>query len=224
VRENPKTGPLIKLLWWPSQGGVRAGKRKVHTAAFQAQVPRAALKGHRTVNQLAGHSGVHPRLQPRREKATADRSKGRLRKSEPAGQTPENLRLRRRSDQQSIACPGSGSRRRTPWLTQQAEEGTRKRVPRLSRLMGREAIDPKLRLSRAGKEHQVYPCLLVQRLWRSVKSEALCLRGSEPVLERSRGLGRYFASRPMSGFISRWTIGPQRRSIGGSGPRRPDAE
>ena len=39
-----------------------AGKRKVHTSAFKAQVALAALKGDRTVNELAGHYGVHPTL------------------------------------------------------------------------------------------------------------------------------------------------------------------
>ena len=39
-----------------------AGKRKVHTAAFKAQVALAALKGDRTVNERAGHYGVHPTL------------------------------------------------------------------------------------------------------------------------------------------------------------------
>ena len=39
-----------------------AGKRKVHTAAFKAQVALATLKGDRTVNELAGHYGVHPTL------------------------------------------------------------------------------------------------------------------------------------------------------------------
>ena len=39
-----------------------AGKRKTHTAAFKAQVARAALKGDRTVNELAGQYGVHPTL------------------------------------------------------------------------------------------------------------------------------------------------------------------
>src|SRR5947208_16070969 len=39
-----------------------AGKRKVHTAAFKAQVALAAVKGDRTVNELAGHYGVHPTL------------------------------------------------------------------------------------------------------------------------------------------------------------------
>jgi transposase len=39
-----------------------AGKRKVHTAAFKAQVALAAHKGDRTVNELAGQYGVHPTL------------------------------------------------------------------------------------------------------------------------------------------------------------------
>src|SRR5512135_1190131 len=39
-----------------------AAKRKVHTAAFKAQVALAAHTGDRTVNELAGHYGVHPTL------------------------------------------------------------------------------------------------------------------------------------------------------------------
>src|SRR5947209_6911499 len=39
-----------------------AGKRQSHSAAFQAQVALAALKGERTVNELAGQYGVHPTL------------------------------------------------------------------------------------------------------------------------------------------------------------------
>ena len=38
------------------------GKRKSHKAAFKAQVALAALKGDRTVNQLASHFGIHPTL------------------------------------------------------------------------------------------------------------------------------------------------------------------
>ena len=38
------------------------GKRQHHAAAFKAQVALAAVKGDRTVNELAGHFGVHPTL------------------------------------------------------------------------------------------------------------------------------------------------------------------
>jgi transposase-like protein len=39
-----------------------AGKRKQHTPAFKAQVALAALKGDKTVNELASQYGVHPTL------------------------------------------------------------------------------------------------------------------------------------------------------------------
>jgi putative transposase len=79
---------------------------------------------------------------------------------EPAGETWEDLRLMRLIDEQYTACPFYGSRRITEWLVQQGEEVNRKRVQRLMRVMGLEAIYPKPRLSLAGKGHRIYPYLL----------------------------------------------------------------
>jgi transposase len=39
-----------------------ASKRKTHTAAFKAQVALAAVKGDKTVNELAGLHSVHPTM------------------------------------------------------------------------------------------------------------------------------------------------------------------
>jgi putative transposase len=79
---------------------------------------------------------------------------------EPTSETPQDLRLMRLIDEQYTACPFYGSRRMTAWLTQQGELVNRKRVQRLMRLMGLEAIYPKPRLSAAGKGHRIYPYLL----------------------------------------------------------------
>ena len=79
---------------------------------------------------------------------------------EPGGEAAEDLRLMRRIDEQYTACPFYGSRRMTVWLTEQGEGVNRKRVQRLMRVMGLEAIYPKPRLSLAGKGHRIYPYLL----------------------------------------------------------------
>jgi putative transposase len=79
---------------------------------------------------------------------------------EPAGESAGDLRLMRRIDEQYTARPSYGSRRMTRWLIEQGEEVNRKRVQRLMRTMGPEAIYPEPRLSAAGKGHKVYPYLL----------------------------------------------------------------
>jgi putative transposase len=78
----------------------------------------------------------------------------------PAVETGENLRLMRLIDEEYTAHPFSGSRKLTRWLVQRGEAVNRKRVQRLMRLMGLEAIYPKPKLSVAGRGHRVYPYLL----------------------------------------------------------------
>jgi len=63
-------------------------------------------------------------------------------------------------DEQYTARPFYGSRRMTAWLVRRGEEVNRKRVRRLLRIMGLEAIYPKPRLSAPGAGHRVYPYLL----------------------------------------------------------------
>jgi putative transposase len=79
---------------------------------------------------------------------------------EPVGAAAEDLRLMRLIDEQYTACPFYGSRRMTAWLIERGEGVNRKRVQRLMRVMGLEAIYPKPRTSRPGEGHKVYPYLL----------------------------------------------------------------
>jgi putative transposase len=72
----------------------------------------------------------------------------------------EDLRLMGLIDRQYTARPFYGSRRMVVWLEQRGEDINRKRVRRLMRIMGLEAIYPKPRLSTAGKGHRIYPYLL----------------------------------------------------------------
>jgi putative transposase len=101
----------------------------------------------------------HPALSVRRQCELLGLNRSSL-YYEPAGESAEDLRLMRLIDEQYTARPFYGSRRMTEWLAQQGEGVNRKRVRRLMRTMGLEAIYPKPRLSTAGKGHKVYPYLL----------------------------------------------------------------
>jgi putative transposase len=79
---------------------------------------------------------------------------------EPATETAEDLALMRQIDEHYTECPFYGSRRWTAWLRRQGHPVNRKRVQRLMRLMGLEALYPKPRLSVPDSQHKVYPYLL----------------------------------------------------------------
>jgi putative transposase len=76
------------------------------------------------------------------------------------GESAENLQLMRRLDEQYTCTPFYGVERMTAWLRQLGYEVNQKRVRRLLREMGLEAVYPKPRLSDPGAGQQIYPYLL----------------------------------------------------------------
>jgi putative transposase len=103
--------------------------------------------------------GDHPTLTVRRQCELLGLNRSSL-YYQPAAETPDNLRLMRLIDEEYTAHPFYGSRRMTAWLLQQGEAVNRKRVQRLLRLMGLQAIYPRPKLSVAGRGHRIYPYLL----------------------------------------------------------------
>lgn len=79
---------------------------------------------------------------------------------EAASESAENLHLMRLVDEEYMRHPFLGSRRMTEYLRRQGEAVNRKRIQRLMRIMGIEAIYPKPKLSKAHPEDKVYPYLL----------------------------------------------------------------
>jgi putative transposase len=74
---------------------------------------------------------------------------------QPAAESPENLALMRRLDELYLATPFYGSRKFAVTLGV-----NRKRVQRLMRLLGLEALYPKRRTTQSSPEHRKYPYLL----------------------------------------------------------------
>ena len=79
---------------------------------------------------------------------------------EPVPKSSCNLEIMDWIDRQYLKTPCYGSRRMTACLRREGFEVNRKRVYRLMRLMGIEAIYPKTNLSRGRREHRKYPYLL----------------------------------------------------------------
>jgi len=79
---------------------------------------------------------------------------------QPCPESEENLALMRRLDELHLQHPVYGSRRLTVLLNRSGQEINRKRVVRLLRLMGIEAIYPRGSLSCPAEDHEIYPYLL----------------------------------------------------------------
>lgn len=79
----------------------------------------------------------------------------------PVGERAYNLELMRMIDEQFMLHPWLGVPRMTRWL--RLDKGhwvNPKRIERLYRIMGLQAVGPKPNTSRPGKNHRVYPYLL----------------------------------------------------------------
>ena len=71
-----------------------------------------------------------------------------------------NVQLLRRIDEQFLETPFYGSRQMTRWLRRQEIWVSRKRVRRLMRRLGLQAIFQRPRTSQPHPEHRIYPYLL----------------------------------------------------------------
>ena len=79
---------------------------------------------------------------------------------QPAGESEENLRLMRLPDEQYTRTPFYGALRMEAYLRSPGHEANHKRVRRLLRTMGLEAVCQKPDTGKPDPEHKVYPHLL----------------------------------------------------------------
>lgn len=79
---------------------------------------------------------------------------------EPEPTSPEELALMRRIDEIHLKYPFYGSRKLSDALRKEGREANRKRIQRLMRVMGLEAMVPKPKTSEPHPEHVTYPYLL----------------------------------------------------------------
>ena len=79
---------------------------------------------------------------------------------DPAPESAENLLLMRLIDKQYMEHPEYGYPRMTDWLGQQGYTVNHKRVARLMRMMGLQAITPGPHTSKPAPGHKIYPYLL----------------------------------------------------------------
>lgn len=103
---------------------------------------------------------------------------------QPASPSDEELTLLKLIDQQYLSTPFYGSRRMTAQLARQGYSINRKRVQRLMRQLGLQAVYPKPKLSIRHPEHKIYPYLLrgveivnVNQVWSTDITYLPVLRG-----------------------------------------------
>jgi putative transposase len=101
----------------------------------------------------------HPELSVRRQCELVGLSRATFYR-QPGSETPLNLRLMRLIDEEYTRAPFYGYRKMTARLNWHGYDVNRKRVARLMRKMGLQAIYPRPRTSTAHPQHKKYPYLL----------------------------------------------------------------
>jgi putative transposase len=116
-------------------------------------------------------------------------------------ESEENLHLMRLLDEQYTRTPFYGTRKMTAWLQTQGYDVNRKRVTRLLRMMGLEAISQKPNLSHPEKREQRYPYLLrnmritqKNQVWRCDITYIRLQRGSGSLMAIMDWFSRYVLS------------------------------
>lgn len=79
---------------------------------------------------------------------------------EPRTESEENLQIMRIMDEEHLKHPFKGRRQMKSYLRREGIEVNHKRVDRLMKLMGIEALAPKPRTTVSRKDHKVFPYLL----------------------------------------------------------------
>lgn len=122
-------------------------KKKLNVRALSADQKRTLVEPN------------HPTLSVTRQCQLVDLSRSAY-YYEPAQESEENLMLMRLIDEHYLTTPFYGSRKMTELLRLEGFPVNRKRVQRLMRLMGLEAIFPGPNTSQPHPAHRVYPYLL----------------------------------------------------------------
>lgn len=101
----------------------------------------------------------HPELSIRRQCELLDLNRASY-YYQPAGESAYNLQLMRLLDEQYMRTPFYGWPRMTAWLRSQGHAVNGKRVRRLMRKMGMQALYPKAKTTQPAAGHKIYPYLL----------------------------------------------------------------
>jgi putative transposase len=155
------------IQWQRRCRAVRSTARRNRSTSFPTNWPiesRKRLPQKKITNQLASQrrgliEAAHPQLSIRRQCQLLDLASSSY-YYQPVGESAENLILMQRIDQLFTARPELGVRRMQQELNSVNQSVNVKRVRRLMRLMGLEAIYPKPKKFNLPEGHQIYPYLL----------------------------------------------------------------